>query len=240
MLLYNAKHSRSEANNLSDKEYSPAERRATRIKRVRNLANLTRKQMCENSTIKPQTLIGWEVARHGGLSKIGARKIIERIALEGVICSFEWLFDGEGQGPTLIPDYGSNKDALNCTSLHDDKKLSEDERIIDELRLFRKHYTDSIELQITDDTMSPRFVIGDYVAGVKLYHEDIAKLVDNICIVQLESGAILTRLLKTGNKEGYYTLICLNYETNKAEPIIYNVKLICAARVIFHRKKLII
>jgi transcriptional regulator with XRE-family HTH domain len=221
---------------LTDDIHTEAQLRAERIKKVRNLANLTRKQMCERSSIKPQTLIGWEVARHGGLSKTGAKKVIECVAKEGVVCTFEWLFDGVGQGPTVIPDY-QNFSSLTTPSTDEGQAPRDDHaNIIEELRVFKQHFTNSTELQISDDSMLPMFEKGDYVAGVKYYHAEISQQINKICIVQLDTGLSLLRVLKLGKDSDRYTLVCTNYQTSVTDPIIHNVKVISAAPIIWHRK----
>jgi hypothetical protein len=71
--------------------HSSPQARGERVRRVRNMANLSRPALCDKSDFKIDTLIGWEVARHGGLTEKGAQKLIHRIAQEGVICTVEWL-----------------------------------------------------------------------------------------------------------------------------------------------------
>lgn len=83
-------------------EKSTPEARAKRLRRVRNLANLSRKALCEDGLINVNTLKGWELGRYGGLPKDGAEKIIQRIAREGVHCTLDWLLHEIGPGPRLI------------------------------------------------------------------------------------------------------------------------------------------
>ena len=65
---------------LIENEFSTPEARADRLKRVRNLANLSRKEICESGDININTYKGWELARFGGLPVDGAEKIINRVA----------------------------------------------------------------------------------------------------------------------------------------------------------------
>lgn len=80
---------------------STACQRGQRLKRLRNLANLSRKAMCENADLNINTLKGWEIGRHGGLTHQGAKKILKRVANEGVQCSEQWLLHDTGPGPRL-------------------------------------------------------------------------------------------------------------------------------------------
>lgn len=84
-------------------ELSTAEARAERLRRLRNLANLSRKDMC-NTDLNFNTLKAWELARFGGLPKDGADKVIRRIAKEGVICTADWLLYGKGITPQLTTE----------------------------------------------------------------------------------------------------------------------------------------
>src|ERR1700733_6271968 len=78
---------------------SSEEARAERVKRVRNLANLSRKEMCNDGTLNINTYKGWELGRYGGLPLDGADKIVARVAKEGVICTAKWLLYGTGEPP---------------------------------------------------------------------------------------------------------------------------------------------
>jgi len=82
-------------------EHSTAEARAERLRRLRNLANLSRKEMCNTDFLNINTLKAWELARFGGLPKDGANKVIMRVAQEGVTCSIDWLLYGKGESPRL-------------------------------------------------------------------------------------------------------------------------------------------
>src|SRR5438874_1764938 len=120
----------------NDPDSSP-EARALRLKRLRTIANLTRKQICENSGLNINTYIGYEVARYGGLTRWGAEKVITRLAQEGVICTFNWLMYNIGAPPT-IP---FNLHEISTPSqLQTQQPDNEEKLIIDELLLFRSHY----------------------------------------------------------------------------------------------------
>lgn len=209
-------------------ERSTPEARAARIKRLRNLANLTRKEMCEDE-ININTLKGWEIARYGGLPLDGAYSIVKRVAREGVSCTVEWLLFEDGQPPSVNM-------AKQNESLNEDNKLPEEVNIEEELALFQKHYSDAIHYQINDDGMSPIYEEGDFVAGTKKTGKNIEEITGLNCIVQLESGKLICRRLRKGKSENLYNLVCINSETSVEEPIISEVELISAAMVTWHRK----
>ena len=146
-----------------------------RLRRLRNLANLSREEFCDDGSINFTTLISWEVGRFGGVSVKGAKRVIERVAREGVICTPEWLLYEIGVGPEVRADYTRiNKITAKNTpalSMRDEKA-----NIIEELMLFKKLNKQAIDFIIEDDTMLPQFQIGDYVAGIMRFDDKIKKL----------------------------------------------------------------
>lgn len=204
--------------------------RGERLRRIRNLANLSRKDLCDEASININTYIGYEVGRYGGLTKNGANKIIEYIALKGVYSTFEWLMYGVGQAPRV--ETGIQQTCFE----HNHDTFNEKQSISEEIFLFRKHYNHSIDYQIIDDGMLPFYAIGDYVAGVCHGCSSIDELIGANCIIQIESGDIIVRNLRQGREVNHYTLSCINPETTVNQPIIYDIKLTFAAKIIWHRK----
>ncbi len=213
-------------------EKSTPKARADRLKRVRNLANLDRKQMCDDGTINFNTLKGWENAKYGGLPVDGAEKIIYRIAREGVICSTDWLLYELGTPPTLS-SVNLNKTAtpLSTNADHDKQERNALEA---ELAAFQSYYHDISCIVVEDDGMEPIYRKGDQVAGKNYYHDDIQQLVGKNCIVKMDHGIQLLRHIKTRDKDGLYTLVCINSLANVTEPTIYHAKILTAAAVMRH------
>ncbi|MCC2666420.1 MAG: hypothetical protein K0S63_336 [Gammaproteobacteria bacterium] len=213
---------------------SPAAR-AARLIRLRNLANLTRKEISSRLGINLDTYIGWEVKRHGGLSVNGAEKIVVGIKKEGVVCTLDWLLYEIGSGPSLIPNFTKTEDE---TSIPLENNFSKEEKIIaEELLFFRKHYPKTIDFIVEDDGMEPHYEKGDYVAGVPFFKEDIKHCMLKPCIVKVEEGDLLLRIVRPGTKKNTFNLYCTNMETTVAYPILYDKKLISVTPVIWHRKK---
>lgn len=212
-----------------------ADARGQRVKRIRNMANLTRQQLCEKSNININSLKGWEIGRYGGLTWQGAEKIVNQVANENVQCTIDWLMYGIGVGPSVQTSVSNNitTDLLPADSYFFTQ--DEEEKINKELALFKKHYNDVIEFKVDDDSMTPFFHRDEYVAGIALSGEKIDQAVGLNCIVQMENGIVLLRQLRKGSMPKTYTLISLNI--NNSEPVIYNVKLSKVAHVIFQRKK---
>lgn len=220
----------------NSQEAGTPKKRGERLKRIRNLANLTRTQMCSEGDISVHTLSGWEIGRFGGLTYAGAVRVIKRVAQEGVHCSIEWLLNEIGVGPTVASDY---KAALAAQETdHDESNNTDEEKlIVNELLLFKQQNKNSIDFIVEDDAMTPHYSIGDYVAGKRRYKNKIETIIGLVCIVQTAEGKTLLRTVMKGEKDNTYHLICSNSLTKIKEPIIYNTTLVSAAPITWHRKK---
>lgn len=212
---------------------STPEARAARVKRLRNLANLSRKEMCDDDDMNVNTLKGWEIARYGGLPLDGAHKIIKRVAREGVLCTVEWLLYEDGQAPSV------NVGQTTAPLTQSIKKQPEENNIEEELAFFQKHYPNAIHCKINDDGMSPFCEEGDIVAGIKKTYQEIQTVVGSNCIVQLANGELLCRRVRKGKLENTYNLVCMNSETTLDTPILAEMELISAAAVVWHRKMIV-
>jgi transcriptional regulator with XRE-family HTH domain len=202
------------------------EMRAWRLKRVRNLANLNRNQMCDDGEIKQNTLIGWECARFGGLTRNGAIKVLSRITREGVHCSLEWLMDGIGPEPSVNP---------NPSIQSPEFENNEDAVIAYELACFKSKNINAVDMIVDDEGMLPQYQEGDCVAGKKRMGKEIQQVIGRDCIVQTTDGAVLLRNLREGNEPDLYTLICNNSDIKTRSFITLNVRLVYAAPIIWHR-----
>lgn len=216
-------------------ELSSPDARAARLKRLRNMANLSKKDLCEQGEININTLIGWEVGRYGGLPLKGAEKVLAVLSKSGVQCSTEWLMHGIGKGPSLLTDFelATQESMGNTERVSTDK---EEQKIIEELLAFKNHYKNTADLVVSDDGMNPLYLPGDYVAGIKRFKNDIETIVGFNCIVRLEDGTMLLRRLRKGSKPSLHSLFCINNETS-SEPNLNNVALVSAAPVIWFRRK---
>lgn len=211
-------------------ERSTPEARAARVKRLRNLANLSRKEMCDGDDLNVNTLKGWEIARYGGLPLDGAHKIVKRVAREGVLCTVEWLLYEDGP----VPNVNVSRAIEQHTS--DNPKQPEEINIEEELMLFHKHYSSAIHCVIQDDSMSPFYEKGDVVSGSQKIGQHIEDILETNCIVQLASGQLLCRRLRKGKLKNTYNLLCMNVESSVESPIIVDAEIISAARIVWHRK----
>lgn len=213
---------------------SSPESRAERVRRLRNMANLTRLSMCQTSDIKFDTLIGWEVARHGGLTEKGAIKVLNRVKAEGVSCSLEWLLHEIGAGPVVTTNFNEIRDGFTKKTLI---STNEAHQITKELLFFRDNNENSIELCVTEDGMAPVYNPGDYVAGVKWFQDKLPSLIGLDCIVQPLEGELVLRRILAGDEENQFNLVCTNINTRTRQIMLMNQSLIFAAPILWHRKR---
>lgn len=209
------------------------EARAKRLKHIRALANVTREEFCcqGKTTINIHTLSGWENARFGGLTKTGAEKIISRIEELGVICTMEWLLEGTNEPPYVDYEYTS------FFQNERNKLESEDQIIAKELALFKAKNNDSIDYHVIDDVMSPEYQIGDYVAGIKRFlTDDIKHIIGLDCLIETSNKEVFLRNLQPGLTPGLYTLVGKNLKSSQKNIVIFNIKIVSASPVIWHRK----
>lgn len=205
---------------------STAEARAARLRRIRNMANLNRKEMC-NEDLNINTYKGWEIGRYGGLPLDGAKKVIKRVADAGVICTADWLLHGKDSEPYIIPTYIKN--SLEEQQTNVDQVI---EHIHREIMFFQSHFSNTIYTKVYDDGLSPTFNPGDFVAGIRCFGKDIQSLIGKNCIIQTQDGDIITRCLKSSTTNNSFMLMCTNLQTSVNMPVLYDISIESAAPII--------
>lgn len=211
--------------------------RGLRVESLRKSLRLSRRAFGEKFGLSLNTLQNWEDNKNSGLSEEGAERLIKAFKLAGIQCSIEWLLYGVGTAPMIAdPLFNATKKPLKNEASNTEEK--EQQLIVEELKLFREHYAlQAIDFMVTDDGMEPRYKHGDYVAGLKHFNEKIIEVVGQDCILQTEEGDILLRQVKKGSVDHHFTLLCVNADTSVAKPILYDVKLLMAAPVVWMRRK---
>lgn len=211
-----------------------------RLKRARILAGITtRREFEKKYDVSANTLQGWEQGKNP-LSKKGAKRIIEALKTEGVICSLEWLLNGTGVPPRPFEishhDITKENDLENFLNR---LNLQEEQAIYQELQTFKSHNPNPIIITISDDAMAPQFCSGDYIGGIRLNKaEDIAAHLGEPCIVELADHTILPRYIHADNESGTYTLSSTNFQSKAAPLNIFNTRIISAAPILWYRRKL--
>lgn len=210
---------------------SSPKHRAERLKRIRNLANLNRKELSDRCGVNIHTLKGWENGRFGGLSAAGAKRILNYLNTTGVSCSIEWLLDGIGPGPVAICANQPTNAQQQHTMLNDIDLAKR------ELAYFRELYPDAQDFIVTDTSMQPYYQPHDYVAGIKHTAEHIHSVIGQDCIVETSDGRMFLRNLRKGTLASTYTLVCHNLHYLGDYAIAQNVSLLSATPVVWHRKR---
>lgn len=204
--------------------------RGERAKLLRTKLRLSRPDCVRKFNIPIGSLQTWEEAWQGGLTKKGAKRLIEAYAQEGLICSLEWLYDGIGPSPIF-----SHKEVI--VVLDEEEKPRTNEDIQQELILFHKHNENAVDTIISDDALAPHFLKGDLVAGVRFFDKDLEKAIGSLCIVETVSGDKLIGYLEIGNISHNYSLF--NSKNAEKKLIKENLKLFWAAPIIWTRRNLI-
>ena len=208
-----------------------------RLKRARVLAGIsTRREFEKKHKISANTLQGWEQGKNP-LSEKGAKRVVQAFKWEGLICSIDWLLHGKGMPPRpyeMLSAGLKNTESPQMGELN----LREEENIYKETQLFKQQNPNSIILTVADDAMEPYLNVGDYIGGIQIPNEHLGRYTGNICILELENNLILPRLLQAGVRPGLYTAACTNPKTKITPLNLYDVKVICAAPILWHRRKL--
>lgn len=205
---------------------------ADRLKHLRAILRVSRSYFQEKHGIPEVTLKSWENGTTK-LSQIGAARCVEAYLKEGLIVGVDWILEGAGLDPRET-DKVSKYFAQPTTSeypIDDDEYL-----MIRDAEHFKNNNPNSVILIVSNDDMRPTYKPGDYVGGKIKKGEDIALAVNKDCIVHLENGErFFRRLVK--NSKGNFNLTCLNPNESTTEPVLYNVDIVEAAPIIWHRWK---
>ncbi|MFT3742271.1 MAG: hypothetical protein QM752_06355 [Gammaproteobacteria bacterium] len=160
---------------LSRHGHQTPEARGLRVRYVRDtLLRYSRRKFGDKYDIPAPTLQNWEIGKYGGLTEKGALKLLNAFASEGIPVTLEWLFYGHGLEPS---------GPIAPTSL-----VQLDQNITRELQFFHQLHPNTIDFIVTDNCMSPMLRKGDLVAGIRYFSEEIKKISDEYCIIQLKNG----------------------------------------------------
>src|SRR3990167_4249343 len=114
-----------------------------RLRRARILAGIsTRREFEKKYQISANTLQGWEQGKNP-LSKKGAKRIIEALKSEGLICSLEWLMRGEGVPPRAF-ERAEVVNEADLENLLNQMHLREEQAIYQELQTFKNQNPNAI------------------------------------------------------------------------------------------------
>jgi len=161
--------------------------RGQRIRELReNHLYMNRKAFALKHNIPYPTLQNWEDGRFGGLSKRGAKILATIFTQAGWHTSPEWLLDGHGSEPKAM------------STIHlmiTDDKTNGDDIISQELKTFYQYNADAVHAIVKDYSMQPRFIEGEYVAGIKYNGNDYSNIFNEDCIIHMKTGELFIRHL---------------------------------------------
>lgn len=243
----------------SKKETSEhAKARAQRIRGLRDALRYSREEFGEKHAkhgVTAAAIQSWEAIRWRGLTEDGAHRLAACFQDEGLNVTVEWLMYGIGEDPLeqaikkgmakLLPksyNHRLEEPTPQYTALStqpatpEPAKLTEEEIIAQELKLFHQLNPGCTDAIVTDDGLAPWLAAGDHVAGQRYFDNDMERGINHPCIIQLLNGNTLIRLLKPGHDIGYYDLLCTNSNTTVNEPKLENIKLFSVAPIILIRK----
>lgn len=216
---------------------SSKEARAKRLMSLRRMTRLSKRAFASKYSIPIGNFQNWEGPRYGGLTEQGARRLIIALQKEGILCNLEWLMHGVGEGPKVTENlYLDKKKKLEINKAN--LAIDDDEIITRELLLFRQHYGETLELVVPDNGMEPYYRTGEYLAGKKFSIEYIENFIGNNYLIETNNGEILLRNLRYGSSNGFYNLVCTNFNTDNDRIIIYDAEILSVAPVMWIRRPL--
>lgn len=196
-------------------ETSPASSplaRGERLRQARKLARLTLKAMSETGDINFNTLCGWEIGRHSGLTVKGAKKVVDCLAREGIDCALNWLLHGIGDPPSTRITHMISP-ALNEMT----------EFLPKQIEVFQLQYPDFLSVILPDNTMLPHYAKGDFVAGKPLPIQKLKLANGKVIIAKLANDEVLVRQLIIDTATGTCSLMASN--ASLGNPLLFDVRI---------------
>jgi transcriptional regulator with XRE-family HTH domain len=219
-----------------------------RLKYIRKtIVRLSRKEIQKKYGLSATTLKAWENGA-AKLTEKGLEKCREIYRQEGLALEINWILHGKGTplqpSPLLYKDY---RQIIKTVMENDHCLIREGHCLLPYLQsdeacrareaiIFKELYPDGIVLMVAGDEMLPKFRSGDYVAGRLRYGHAIETAVNRECIARLPDGKEILRFLSCGRTTGRYNLSVLNFHQRLEAPALFDVEIIAAAPVIWHRR----
>lgn len=201
-----------------------------RLIQLRKLTGMNRRSFARKYGFSESTLRSWEKGLQTGLPSKSAEIVINAFHNECVECSLQWLMTGKGDKPSRSVNQNIKKGKI--------KESPEEafETVDKEVDFFKKIHPEAQIYAVNDDSMLPNYKQQDVVAGIRHYNSDIPKLIDKVCIVELETGAKLLRLIRSSTIPHRYNLYSLNPHTRVEKPFLYDIQISSAAPIIWIRR----
>lgn len=198
--------------------------RGQRLQSLRVLCGTTVAEFCNSQDISLNkgSVYNWESPQlQGGISKLGARKVIARAEELGIICSYEWIMYGIG----LPPIYAGGQ-------VQRELKKEESDFLEAISALCSNHRI--LQYTVPDHAMSPEYLPGDIVIGFK--QNKAADAIGKNCIIIAQDHSILVRRLDKSEKHQRFTLRPLNALEDEFKTI-YDTQIKLAAPILMRWRR---
>lgn len=166
---------------LTNDELDIMRERGKRVRQLRSMAMLKSEELADRAGVSRIAISYWENARKSGLTKAGAKKVIEAIKNENIACTFEWLWQGTGNPPQYVKNA---PDDSTPSSIEENVRLIIPS-IEKEIELFLNSNKDAVIVKIDTNSISPIFEFHDIVGGVWQPLDSLRA--DAYCIVTINS-----------------------------------------------------
>lgn len=167
--------------------------RGKRLRALREALRYDRRAFVAKYGFKYSTFQAWEEGRFGSIPEDAALQVTKICQAEGLACTIEWLMFDVGDNPIELANQADSE-----LSIIQDK-------ITEGLRLFYGlDRNDIIQAIIKDDSLSPLYAKGDWVAGKR--QDNLQEAIDKPCIIKLAGGKQCIRILRFNPKAKRYSL----------------------------------
>lgn len=196
----------------------------TRLKSLRGLLGLSRKEFSGKHGFSEFTIRSWELGKTN-INKNQLKKVLDAFEIENLVCDAEWLLYGKGTSPFVTR-------ALLKQNNIDNYKIK---GALLEADFFQENNYESIITRVTDQLMAPFFYVGDLVGGVPISEENVHSLVGRHVIVVTYKDQIFVRILLPSDKKDLYTFTCTNLEKIK-EGYLHEVQIKKIYKIVWIRR----
>lgn len=136
--------------------------RGQRLRCLRGMLGMSINQFADKAGISRVTMSYWENGTRLKLSKKGAYKVIAVMRDNKVHCTFEWLWDGIGEGARMLSQQDSTVESIAANAGHHFTSMEK------EIDLFLTVNKGAAIVKINSPSLWPFFEFNDIVAGLWL------------------------------------------------------------------------
>ncbi|MCK4608351.1 MAG: hypothetical protein KAT71_02625 [Gammaproteobacteria bacterium] len=210
--------------------------RASRVRILRGMTNLTIKSFSAEAGVSVRALKNWESGSLAGLTDKAAEKLSLAAERCGIHASNLWLMYGSGAQPIMLGEIYNKADVVNEPPVAYGSRFQISAAIKKEMKFFKRLNPGAVTMQILDDSMEPYYRIGDLVCGIRKMGAEVIHALNQDCIIETAGEVALCRRITKGAQEGRYNLSCINPNTTVEPSIVSDVEVFSAAPIILIRR----